>query len=226
MKYCKSFLVLVILSFGLQLNAQIGYQVSLLNSATGEPRANETVSVQVEITNSENTVICSETKSATTNEFGVLSLQIGNASTFQNVDWSKLPLFVSATVDGIMIGKSQILNVPVAEAAKTLVNVDPSLICRTWSKTNIDDHGSTISSLTLNADYTFYFSAEYHNNSDGNVEYAYSASGRYFIMENVILLTPETGDNVIWYYLPTYMVYENNVLYGGGNTAYVNLVFY
>ena len=46
------------------MNAQIGYQVSLLNSATGEPRANETVSVTVEITNSESSVICTETKSA------------------------------------------------------------------------------------------------------------------------------------------------------------------
>ena len=135
-------------------NAQIGYQVSLLNSATGEPRANETVSVQVEITNSKGTVICSETKSATTNEFGVLSLQVGNASTFENVDWSKLPFYVSATVDGIMVGKSQILNVPVAEAAKTLVNVDPDLICKTWIG---DESNVTPLKLVLNRDFTFSF---------------------------------------------------------------------
>ena len=71
----------------ISIYAQIGYQVSLLNSATGEPRANETVSISVAITNSEDKEIFSSTQSATTNDFGVLSLQIGNSTTFDNVDW-------------------------------------------------------------------------------------------------------------------------------------------
>ncbi len=99
-------------------NAQIGYQVTLLNTATGEPRANETVNVTVEITNSENAVVCTETKSATTNDFGILSVAVGTADTFSKTDWTKLPFFISATVDGVMIGKSQLLSVPVAEHAK------------------------------------------------------------------------------------------------------------
>ena len=101
-----------------QLNAQIGYQVSLLNSATGEPRAGETVNVSVTLSNSANATIYSQTQSATTNDFGILSLAIGNANTFNNVDWSKLPFFISAYVDGKLIGRSQILTVPVAEYAK------------------------------------------------------------------------------------------------------------
>ncbi|PWB00589.1 hypothetical protein C5O23_12405, partial [Duncaniella muris] len=72
----------------LSLNAQIGYQVSLLDAATGQPRADETVSVTVEITDSSGSLICSETKSATSDDFGVLSLTIGNTSTFENADWS------------------------------------------------------------------------------------------------------------------------------------------
>ena len=98
--------------------AQIGYQVTLLNTATGEPRANETVNVTVEITNSAGGVVCSETKSATTNDFGILSVAVGNSDTFAETDWSKLPFSISATVDGVMIGKSQLLSVPVAEHAK------------------------------------------------------------------------------------------------------------
>ena len=101
-----------------QTNAQIGYQVSLLNSATGEPRAGETVNVSITLTNSANATIYSQTQSATTNDFGILSLAIGNANTFNNVDWSKLPFFISAYVDGKLIGRSQILTVPVAEYAK------------------------------------------------------------------------------------------------------------
>ena len=140
------------------ITAQIGYQVSLLNSATGEPRANETVGVTIEITNSEGAVVCNETKSATTNEFGVLSLQVGSSNTFANMDWSKLPLYISATVDGVMVGRSQILTVPVAEAAKTLVNVAPELICKTWSGNLIVSSSSTTSyalSLSRSGSFTF-----------------------------------------------------------------------
>ena len=105
-----------------QLSAQIGYQVSLLNSATGEPRAGETVNVSITLTNSANATIYSQTQSATTNDFGILSLAIGNANTFNNVDWSRLPFFISAYVDGKLIGRSQILTVPVAEYAKKTQN--------------------------------------------------------------------------------------------------------
>ena len=101
--------------------AQIGYQVSLLNTATGEPRANVTVNASVTITNSKGESIYSGTQSATSNDFGVLSLTVGKADTFKNIDYGKLPFFIQVSVDGKMIGKSQILNVPVAEAAKTLV---------------------------------------------------------------------------------------------------------
>ena len=53
--------------------AQIGYQVSLLNTATGEPRANVTVNAQVTITDSQDNIIYSDSQQATTNDFGVLS---------------------------------------------------------------------------------------------------------------------------------------------------------
>lgn len=116
--------------------AQIGYQVSLLNTATGEPRANEKVSCVIELKNSEGTVICSETKSATSNDFGVISLTVGNEKTFENMDWSKLPFFVSVTIGGKLIGQSQVLTVPVAEYAKktgtlTYENIgEKKVICR------------------------------------------------------------------------------------------------
>ena len=67
-------------------NAQIGYQVTLLNFATGEPRANETVNVTVTISNSANAIVCSETKSATTNEFGILSVSVGSEGSFAKTD--------------------------------------------------------------------------------------------------------------------------------------------
>lgn len=130
--------------------AQIGYQISLLNTATGEPRVNETVSVSVSLSNKEGNVFYSETKNVTTNDFGVLSLTIGNADTFKNVDLTKMPFYISVSANGVMIGKSQILNVPVAEVAKTLAPLDIEEIVGTWSYTT----GTAYISYTFNRDYT------------------------------------------------------------------------
>lgn len=128
-----SLLLLCMFASIVGVKAQIGYQISLLNTATGEPRANETVTVSVSLSNNANEVFYSETKSATTNDFGVLSLSIGNADTFKNVDLSKMPFFIEVTANGVMIGKSQMLSVPVAEVAKRMAPIDKKLLSKTWS---------------------------------------------------------------------------------------------
>ena len=60
---------LAAMAFAATAQAQIGYQVSLLNTATGEPRANVTVSAEVTITDSEGNTIHTGTQQATTNDF-------------------------------------------------------------------------------------------------------------------------------------------------------------
>ncbi len=112
----------------LTVYSQVGYQVSLLDTKTGEPRANEKVSVTVIITDSKGTVICNEQKTVTSDSFGVLSMTIGNADTFSNVDWRNLPLKISASVDGILLGSSHIITVPVAEYAKQTGVLTPELL--------------------------------------------------------------------------------------------------
>lgn len=114
----KLFLTLAAMMYVALADAQIGYQVSLLKSATGEPRANECVSCTVNLTNAEGDVVYKGTQSVITNEFGVASLVVGDNQTFANMDWKKLPLFVEVTVDGKSVGKTQVLSVPVAEFAK------------------------------------------------------------------------------------------------------------
>ena len=115
-------------------SAQIGYQVSLLNSATGQPRAGETVTVGVKLTNSENATVYTTQQKATSNDFGVLSLSIGDAETFEELDWNKLPLYIEVSIDGVLIAKSQVLSVPVAEYAKKsgFVLTRDFLASRTW----------------------------------------------------------------------------------------------
>ena len=118
----------------IEMQAQIGYQVSLLNSATGEPRANVSVEAEVTITNSDDEEIYKGTQRATSNDFGVIQLTVGNQSTFKDVNWNKLPFFIEVSVDGTVIGKSQILTVPIAEAAKYLApGIDIDDLVGTWS---------------------------------------------------------------------------------------------
>jgi len=131
-----SFLLLCLLAGIMGAKAQIGYQISLLNTATGEARANERVTVEVKLSNNAGEVFYSETKQATTNDFGVLSLSIGNADTFADVDFSKMPFFIEVAANGIAIGKSQMLSVPVAEYAKKIGDLTKEKLVGTWGYLN------------------------------------------------------------------------------------------
>jgi|GEM_PF-614850 len=156
-------------------SAQVGYQVSLLNTATGEPRANTTVNAKVEITDSQDNVIFSGTQQATSNDFGVLQLSVGDADTFNKADTGKMPFFISVTVDGLLIGKSQILSVPVAEVAN-----------RMKSSFTMDDLLGTWAYYKNSTNWNFY-STFYDNgtmtvngNSEGNIStdsYNYEIEG-------------------------------------------------
>lgn len=136
-----------------QASAQIGYQVSLLNSATGEPRVHATVNAQVTLTNSLDEIILTENKSVTSNDFGVLSFTIGDENTLKDVDWNKLPFHISVKVDGVLIGKSQVLSVPVAEYAKQsgAVITKEMLMGKTWKyhRTYTDEGGEYRTDATL-----------------------------------------------------------------------------
>ena len=172
----KRLFTIAAIASALSANAQIGYQVSLLDNATGEPRADETVTVEIAITDSNGKAICSERKSATTNDFGVLSLTVGNSSTFTDADWSALPFFISATIDGTLIGRSQILNVPVAEYAKqTGVLTKEILKSKTWYQNGYKDRYYTFSDDTV----TFHEIDDYEHNS---WKYKYQIDGNNVFM--------------------------------------------
>ena len=135
MKIKKLFILLFLgIMFPYVSYAQIGYQVSLLNKTTGKPRANVTVDAEVTITNSDDKEIYKGTQRATSNDLGVVQLKVGNQGTFKDVNWNKLPFFIEVSVDGTVIGKSQILTVPIAEAAKYLApGIDIDDLVGTWS---------------------------------------------------------------------------------------------
>ena len=161
--------------FGLLLHvdmqAQIGYQVSLLNSATGEPRANVLVEAEVTITNSDDEEIYKGTQRATSNDFGVIQLTVGNQSTFKDVNWNKLPFFIEVSVDGTVIGKSQILTVPIAEAAKYLApGIDIEDLVGTWSWKS---YYGEVCSFTFRRDFSGTLNAK-----DGEEQFTYEIEGK------------------------------------------------
>ena len=129
------FLAFSLLFVAMTTNAQIGYQVALTDT-NGKPRANATVPVTITITANNGATVVSQTQSATTNAQGVLSLTVGNSSTFSGLHAEMLPLWVGATVEGVSLGRTQILNVPVAEYAKKTEELSKDiLIGKTWKFT-------------------------------------------------------------------------------------------
>lgn len=190
------FMLVLALCAVLSATAQIGYQVSLLDKVTGEARANETVSVVAEITDSDGAVILSQTQSVRSNDQGVLSLTLGNSSTFDNADWGKLPFYISATVDGTLLGKSQILNVPVAEHAKHWGTLTKEiLMSKTWSYTVYNDSGGVefLYKLTFNES-SYVKERFYYGMSEVDKD---TVTGIYYICGDIVLCE---NDKEIFYY--------------------------
>lgn len=194
-------------------HAQIGYQVTLLNSADGTPRANEIVSVTVKITNKEGKVICESTSNETTDKFGLLSLSVGDSNTFDDVDFTKSPFFIEATVDSIMVGRTQILSVPIAEYAKrTGVLTVEKLCSKDWKNLwrNYNDH-DVVEGRTL------HFSPDGKLTiTDDTEEYGHREfAGTYEISENFVLIENSQFSNELFIYIP-----QKNELVTGGGTRY------
>ena len=182
----KHIIILFAILTAFASKAQIGYQVTVLDNASGEPRANESITATISISDAAGGTICSDVKTATTDEFGVLSLEVGNSGTFANVDWNKLPLYISATVDGVMIGRTQVLSVPVAEHAKHSGKLTKEILCNvSWTCKSIA--GSKRISFSSSGSYSW---------SSGN----YSGGGRYQICGNAVVCKESDGHGLICIY--------------------------
>ena len=180
-------IIISLLLFATPAEAQIGYQVSLLNKATGEPRANTTVNATVTITDSQNGIVYTGTQRTTSNDFGVLTLAVGNADTFKKIDTGKMPLFISVSVDGTLIGKTQILSVPVAEVAnrlKSSFTIDDLL--GTWQRSYTYELHTNYYSITFSLDGSFTRLKKEAWNDGGNTTRTYS--GTYEIDGNSVFL--------------------------------------
>ena len=113
---------------------------------------------------------------------------------FKDFKWAeKLPLFISVKVDDILIAKSQVLNVPIAEYAKLSGVLTPEILCD--NKLNIQ-LVNAYGNLSFNNDGGCYYIFDYYR-SEGYWDEGYL---NYSIDGNDIILRGEItqhgkGDN-------------------------------
>jgi len=112
--------LLALLSFGSAFSQAPGtfnYQ-AVLRDAAGAVRANTAVSIKLSMLqgSASGTVTYTETHSVTTNDLGLVTLEVGskNTASFNAIDWAGGPYFLNIEVDGSDLGTSQILSVPYA----------------------------------------------------------------------------------------------------------------
>ncbi len=125
----KLFTSILLLVIGLAPFAQtpqsFNYQ-AVLRDASGNILANQNIDIQVDILqgSASGSAIFSENHSTTTNNFGLVNLTVGSISStdLSNIDWTDGPFFIQISVDGTIMGTSQLLSVPFAIHAITVEN--------------------------------------------------------------------------------------------------------
>ncbi|MDA3867415.1 MAG: FISUMP domain-containing protein [Salinivirgaceae bacterium] len=119
------FILAIALSAALsQAPQEFKYQAAL-RDADGTVMANESVTVDVAILqgSTSGTQVFTESHSVTTTAQGIINLNIGSEADLSTVDWSADDYFIQITVNGTVMGTSQLLSVPYALHAKTAETV-------------------------------------------------------------------------------------------------------
>jgi len=131
-----------------QVPQSFKYQ-AVLRDAIGNLRANEDVSIVVAILegSANGTQVFMETHNTSTNEFGLINLDIGsiNVNSFLEINWANGPVFIKISVDGVEMGTSQLLSVPYALMAKTSESISGTI---TETDPVFDASASSVITLT------------------------------------------------------------------------------
>jgi hypothetical protein len=125
MKKIYTFITFLLLAATLagQVPSSFKYQ-AVLRDARGNIKANTATSIAIDILSGSATgsAVYSETHNATTDDYGLINLEIGNGTavtgSMSAIDWSTGIYFIKITVDGVEMGTSQLLSVPYAQYAK------------------------------------------------------------------------------------------------------------
>jgi len=141
MKQLKIILIVLLLYMqGIQAQtpSQFKYQ-AVLRDINGEALTNQPVDIEVVILKG-STVgesVFSENHSLTTNAQGLINVNIGSVNDLSVIDWSADNYFIQISVDGNIMGTSQLLSVPYAlsaQKAETYDETDP--VFNSWDKSS------------------------------------------------------------------------------------------
>ncbi len=175
-------------SFG-QAPESFNYQ-AVIRDAGNAMLGNQTVGMQMTIRQGSGggTAVYSETFSSTTNDFGLVNLEIGTGTTtddFSAIDWAAGPYFIETAVDATggtsysVVGTSELKSAPYALYAKSAEMVDDADADPTneiqdisLSGTNLTiSDGSTVdlSNITDDGDWVVTSGTNYTNGNEGNI---------------------------------------------------------
>jgi uncharacterized protein (TIGR02145 family) len=116
-----------------QAPAGFNYQ-AIARNAQGQLITNTQVTIQIAILKGsiDGTSVYTESFSPTTNNFGLVNLNIGNgtvmAGTFADIDWGADTYFIKVWLNSTEMGTTQLLSVPYALHAKTAENLAGGII--------------------------------------------------------------------------------------------------
>jgi len=117
---------------------QFKYQ-AVLRDVSSNVLSNQQVSVEVAILEGDvlGTSVFTETHSVTTNAQGLININIGSINDLGFIDWSADTYFIQISVDGNIMGTSQLLSVPYALSAKKTENYDETdPVFTSWDKSS------------------------------------------------------------------------------------------
>lgn len=154
------FVFVWIISLHAQTPHQFKYQ-AVLRNAEGAIMASENVTIDISILSGSisGPVVFSESHSVTTNEFGLISINIGSelngTGTIEEIDWGANSYFVQVSINGSIMGTKQLLSVPYAlyaDVADSTVSFDYNNLTNApdfsgWDQNVADDFDGDYNSL-------------------------------------------------------------------------------
>ena len=161
------------------VNKQIGMKISILQ------------------TTANGTAVYTETQTPTTNQNGLVSIQIGGANGFSNINWSNGPYFIKTETDitggtnYTITGTSQLLSVPYALAAGSLAITKGASTFDTYMK----DDGTFIGLPRISVQQPF-DSIPSVTDIDGNVYATVKIGTQVWLTSNLKTTHYSNGDSI------------------------------
>ena len=142
MKTLLTFIYLFFLTFLTFAKSPDGFSYqAIIRDAVGNLKKNQSVSIIFEIIDASSSVKYTESHTATTNDYGLVNLVIGQGATsddFSAIDWGNGTYSVNVNIDGTDMGTSQLWSVPYAiSASNGITQAQADSITANTAKTGI-----------------------------------------------------------------------------------------